>query len=178
MSWITPITNRTQADVDYVAELRAMFAVTNNVTGIQVADLGTGYYIQFTGTQAQLNEWMAGLKGAYNAADLNRIGNDIQYLAEEMSGYGYAIDASARTDWACNASRIDTPTLAEMTALIADLNAIKSTFGLQDTVPETMDNLTYETANQIETILLNAYLVLNHMINSFVYSGEAYAGGI
>ena len=177
MSWITPIIDRAQADVDYVSTLRSMFEVTDTVTGIEVADLGTGYYIQFTGTQEQLDEWMDGLKGAYNASDLNRVGNDILYLAQEYVGYGYAVEASVRTDWECSSSRIDTPTLSEMSALIAALNSLKEAAALDDDVPESMDNLDFEKANKIEEILLHAYEVLNNMINSFLYSGEDYAGG-
>ena len=61
MAWITPIINRTQADVDLVIEYGNIGY--NNLTPEQKA------------------VWDAGMIGALNAKDLNRIELNIQYLA-------------------------------------------------------------------------------------------------
>lgn len=42
-------------------------------------------------TEAELAEWRAGMKGAYNATDLNRVTDALHYLQEELTGYGYAV---------------------------------------------------------------------------------------
>ena len=62
---VTLVTDRTQADVERVRELAAKgFAAM---------------------TAAEQAEWLTGMKGAYNAADLNRVGIALNYLAARLS---------------------------------------------------------------------------------------------
>lgn len=174
MAWITPITDRTQADVDYVNTVQAMFECVQVVTGIQVKDLGNGYYIQFTGTQDQLNEWNSGLKGAYNASDLNRVGGNIYYLATQLNAMGYDISVAPKINW----TYTDAPTQAQVQALLADLRTIKQTLAVSNApVPQNMNNMTVDMANNIEKILQDTYDALDYIAQSFFYSGELYAGG-
>lgn len=60
----TLITNRTQADVERVKALAA-----KGFAGM---------------TAAEQAEWLAGMKGAYNAADLNRVETALNYLAGRL----------------------------------------------------------------------------------------------
>ena len=71
MSWIAPITNRTQEDVDLV---------------IQYEKIG---YDNFTTEQKVV--WNAGMIGALNASDLNRIEGNIQYLANLLGVKGLIV---------------------------------------------------------------------------------------
>lgn len=48
---------------------------------------------QWCGTSEELAEWDAGLKGAYNAKDLNRVTLAASYLLTKLGGLGYAIPA-------------------------------------------------------------------------------------
>ena len=63
------ITDRTQADVNRVREL-ALKGWANL-------------------TDAEKAEWNAGMKGAYNATDLNRVTQAMDYINAELEGYGY-----------------------------------------------------------------------------------------
>lgn len=63
------ITDRTQADVNRVREL-ALKGWANL-------------------TEGEKAEWNAGMKGAYNATDLNRVTQAMDYINAELEGYGY-----------------------------------------------------------------------------------------
>ena len=65
----TLITDRTQADVTRVREL-ALKGWANL-------------------TEEEKAEWNAGMKGAYNATDLNRVTQAMDYINAELEGYGY-----------------------------------------------------------------------------------------
>lgn len=66
----TLIYDRTQANVERAAALTAK--------GLAMTD-------------KEQAEYLAGMKGAYNATDLNRVGEALLYLQEELNGYGYAV---------------------------------------------------------------------------------------
>ena len=77
----TLITGRTQADVERVKALA-----------------GKGFAGMTADEQA---EWLAGMKGAYNASDLNRVGTALNYLAGRLASIcGKSITWTAKTDWA------------------------------------------------------------------------------
>ena len=48
-------------------------------------------------TDAEKAEWLAGMKGCYNAADLNRVEAAVQTLAAELRKYGYSVWYTDRT---------------------------------------------------------------------------------
>lgn len=74
------VTDRTQADVERVKALA-----------------GKGFFAMTAVEQA---EWLAGMKGAYNASDLNRVGTALNYLAGRLAPLcGKNIQWSAKTDW-------------------------------------------------------------------------------
>ncbi len=162
------IFDRTQADVDRVYELK------NKILSGGLSSL----------TDAEKTEYMAGLKGAYNYTDLNRVGEAVSYLAQQMKtlaeqvaayseGKGAGGDVSGvlpydpdsiavspKTDWAVT----DIPTQSEMEAYVNDLVALRAQFELPasaPTVPANMRNLTFSTANDIEYLLylINAALI-------------------
>ena len=149
------ITDRTQADVDYARTL-------NN--------LGTAGM-----TAAQLTEWLAGLKGSYNASDLNRVGQACAELYGFITGYGYAVPGyvALSTSW----TRSDIPTQAQMATYlntVAALHDVYYQYGTQP--PEDMEGLTYAEANAIEQCLVDVYEALENMAKAFVYSGQVYSG--
>lgn len=151
------ITDRTQADVDRVRQL---------------AQKGFGNM-----TAAEKTEWLNGLKGAYNASDLNRVGAAVAYVARRLKGYGYAVSVSPRQDWQVS----DIPTQESMTAYLADVAALRAALTVAaDTpeVPEDMERLTWQEANDIEQILVDVDELLTRMAAAWFYSGELYAGEV
>ena len=151
------ITDRTQADVDRVRQL---------------AQKGFGNM-----TADEKTEWLNGLKGAYNASDLNRVGAAVAYVAGRLKGYGYAVSVSPRQDWQVS----DIPTPESMTAYLADVAALRAALTVAaDTpeVPEDMERLTWQEANDIEQILVDVDELLTRMAAAWFYSGDLYAGEV
>lgn len=70
------ITNRTEADA---ARVRYLASLWGPAPG------------QWRGTAEERAEWDAGLRGAYNAADLNRVTLAASYLLTKLGEMGYAI---------------------------------------------------------------------------------------
>nr|DAE47306.1 MAG TPA: hypothetical protein [Caudoviricetes sp.] len=151
------ITDRTQADVDRVRQL---------------AQKGFGNM-----TADEKTEWLSGLKGAYNASDLNRVGAAVAYVAGRLTGYGYVVSVSPRQDWQVS----DIPTQESMTAYLADVAALRAALTVAagtPEVPEDMDQLTWQEANDIEQILVDVDELLTRMAAAWFYSGELYAGEV
>lgn len=151
------ITDRTQADVDYAARL--------NEAGWDGM------------TEDERTAWTLGLKGTYNASDLNRVGNAVNYVAGRLEDAGYSVPVDPKIDWL----ESDIPTESSMERYLEDVEAIRSTLtvlpGTPD-VPENMVGLTYEEANDIERILLAVDTLITNMINAYLYSNEINCGEV
>lgn len=151
------ITDRTQADVDYAVRLNAVG--WGNMTADEQA------------------AWTLGLKGTYNASDLNRVGNAVKYVAGRLESAGYSAPVDPKIDWL----ESDIPTESSMERYLEDVETIRSTLtvlpGTPD-VPEDMVGLTYEEANDIERILLAVDTLITNMINAYLYSNEINCGEV
>lgn len=113
----------------------------------------------------------------YNAADLNRVGNAVQYIARRIAKQGYAITVQPKTDW----TEADIPTPAQMQQYLADIGAIRGALAVPLATPETpasMAGLTYTDANSIEQILLDVDALITKLISAYYYSGELIAGEV
>lgn len=130
----TLVTDRTEADVSRYSELR---------------DKGWAEM-----TTAEKAEWVAGMKGAYNASDLNRVASAMAYLSQRFASAGYSVPVSSPTDWANG----DIPTKGDMDTYLDDLRRIRAALAVMDTTPSapgSMDYLTWAKANDIEKILVD-----------------------
>ena len=142
------ITNRTQADVDRLTELASKgFA---NMTATEKA------------------EWLAGMKGAYNYTDLNRVETAVRYLAELLG-----VTVTVKTDWEVT----DIPSQTDMARYLSNIRSLRkvnSALSTTPSVPDSMANLTYKTANDIEQILLD----IEARINSWFRCNEIFCGEV
>lgn len=130
----TLVTDRTEADASRYSELR---------------DKGWAEM-----TAAERAEWVAGMKGAYNASDLNRVASAMSYLSQRFASAGYSVPVSSPTDWANG----DIPTKGGMDTYLDDLRRIRAALAVMDTTPTapgSMDYLTWAKANDIEKILVD-----------------------
>lgn len=155
----TLVTNRTQADVERVKELAAKgFAAM---------------------TAAEQAEWLAGMKGAYNATDLNRVGTALNYLAGRLGTIcGRRITWTAKTDWAVT-DIITASQAAENRRQIQNIrDALTYPAGTPD-APE-LGRLTYTGANDIERILALCEELIDNITKAFRYTGaaECVTGGL
>lgn len=124
------VTDRTQSDVDRVKEI--------------TAKARTG-----TWTDIEQEEWFAGMKGALNYMDFNRIESGIQELAAIVGA-----SVSVKTDWT-DSGYMKVP---DANRWLSNINSIRAKcsgpFAIADT-PESMNKLDFSTMNQIEQILLD-----------------------
>lgn len=148
----TLVTDRTQADVERAKALAAKgFAAM---------------------TAAEQAEWLGGIKGAYNASDLNRVGTALNYLVARLGAIcGRSITWTAKADWAV--TDIATASqAAEYRQHIQDIrNALAYPAGTPD-APE-LNRLTYTGANDIERILALCEELIDNIIKAFRYTGAA-----
>lgn len=158
------ITDRTQADVARVSYLNGLFFYDAK------SDV-----LVWTGTDDELTEWKSGLKGAYNASDLNRVGAAVEYLAGRLAEVGYLVEVSPKKDW----MDTDIPYESDMADYLAQVATLRGVLPLLTTtpeLPEDMDRLTYTEANDIEQILVDLDFLLTNMSQAWFYSGDLYAG--
>ena len=90
-------------------------------------------------------------KGAYNYSDLNRVERAVKEISDS-EGLGL----TTITNW----TMWSIPSKAEMNRYLGNIVAIKDHFGIAISLPTSMENLTYENANNIELILSAAYELL------------------
>lgn len=149
---VTLVTDRTQADVERVRELAAK-----------------GFAAMTADEQA---EWLAGMKGAYNASDLNRVGTALNYLAGRLASIcGKSIAWTAKTDWDVT-DIITASQAAEYRRQIQDIrDALTYPAGTPD-APQ-LSRLTYTDANNIERILKLCEDLIVNVAKSFRHTGAA-----
>lgn len=156
---VTLVTDRTQADVERVRELAAKgFAAM---------------------TAAERAEWLTGMKGAYNASDMNRVGTALNYLAARLSSIcGRSIAWTAKTDWAVT----DIPAASQAETYRRQIQDIRDALVYPAGTPDVpqLARLTYTGANDIERILALCEDLIVNVAKSFRHTGaaECAAGGL
>ena len=125
-------------------------------------------------TASEKDEWLAGMSGAYNASDMNRVGAATAYVSAEAVGminyitayladHGVADDAifrpftksnaavTPKTDWTVQ----DIPTPAQAEIYLNNVETLRRLLPwTYPTLPDDLDDLTPGEANNIEAILL------------------------
>lgn len=121
-------------------------------------------------------------KGFYNASDLNRVTEAMEYLDGVFSSLGYITGYSpieistGRFEW----REEDIPTILQMEQYLSNVSALRQTIALFQSTPQTPDTMkffTHTKANDIEKILVDIETTINRMISTFVPCGEALCGG-
>lgn len=145
-TWMPPVTDRTQADVDHARAL-----------------ITTGWENL---TADQKSEYLAGLKGCLNISDLFRIENNIQIL----------IDVLELENTSHVGAVPEFPTDTYFSDMQSNVSAIRAAYCVHadtPTVPELPYN-TWEKINAVERILADVYEVLSAQF--VYYTGEIYSG--
>lgn len=149
---VTLVTDRTQADVERVKALAAKgFAAM---------------------TAAERAEWLTGMKGAYNASDLNRVGTALNYLAGRLGPIcGKIITWTAKTDWAVT----DIITASQAAEYRRQIQNIRDALAYPAGTPDApqLARLTYTGANDIERILALCEELIDNITKAFRYTGAA-----
>lgn len=209
----TLVTDRTQADVD---RLKALMRIGwQNMTAEERAEY-TGGTTPLRDANDQLlydsqNEQLYVLggqpRGAYNYTDLNRVEEAVDYIAVELvqadtdirayaTSLGVAWDSTfevpydpsdyssltVKTDWTDE----DIPDVTDMMRYLGNLTLIQAALPVAALVPDSMNKLDYNGANDIEKMLAEMHaaiaaeveakeMLIRGTLGRF-YAGELYSG--
>ena len=148
--------DRTQADVDRLKELNSRY-LARTITDREIREWSTGI------------NGKAGLKGALNLSDVNRVEENTSAIARCLA------TIVSTKEWEYG----DIPRVSDYQRIRNNVQKIKDSFmALSDTpdVPDQPLN-TYQKWNDIERILHDVYYIYVRLQNSYHYCGtEVYAG--
>lgn len=153
------ITDRTQEDVERVKELNS---------------------VGFSGwTATEVAEYLADMKGAYNASDLNRVESAVNYVFDRLkaNGYDYPESLTIKNTWQISEFMPE----AETKRYLANVQSLRDRFTLPEWTPEVpadMDGFTYQEANDIERILEIIDEYITKIEQNVFYSAELYGGEV
>lgn len=191
--WREPIFDRTLDDVEFalqkIAEWKKNHTHSTDVLvendALILRDRGTAYInneefvLQDEGTAYVENGVLIvrvgdvyELKGCCNQLDLNRIEDNIAFLAENMESFSYAPNIRGK-QW----SRVDMPNQNDMSRIIENIRSLISAFYSPDnppSLPTTM--LSYGDINAIEENLYLLKQMLDCMQTSFKKVGTIKSG--
>lgn len=151
-----------------------MRGIDNLITDRTQRDVDRWEYLKrknwFSMTTDEKNEWSNSPKGSYGITDLNRVGEAINYVADQFRNAGYIVELKpVKTNWTIH----DKPTLTQFTDYLDNLNILKSIlpeFPGTPLTPADMNELTYTEANAIEQILFDIEIMLQTMREGIWYS--------
>jgi hypothetical protein len=153
----TLIVDRTQADVEEVRRIR------NKILSGGLSSL----------TSAERTAWLGGMKASYNYMDLNRVGEAVNFLRDELAELAVIVDVTGKTDWTVT----DTPTQEQMTTYLQNIEKLRAAFPVTtENTPDTMRWLTIEKMNAIEKILKDVETVVKNIMNGWFACGELCCG--
>ena len=152
------IIDRTAADIDEVKSLRQKI-LTEGLTAL---------------TQEEYDTWFGGMRGAYHHIVLNRVGEAVNFLRDELAAMEIVVNVTGKTNWTPN----DTPTPAQMDTYLQNLEALKNAMPDLETVdvPDTMRWLTIEKMNAIERILYDLGWKIRNIQYTWCACGEVSCG--
>ena len=130
-------------------------------------------------TTEEREEWSGDMKGAYNASDINRVSEVLNYLRDRLKAAGYlgGNEFNLRTNWAVG----EIPTLTQFNAYLGAVATVRDAvtqFPETPAAPEIAGGLDFVMANNIERILLDVENVINKMLAARYYLNELFSGEI
>ena len=151
MTWITPVFDRTQDDVEFAIQTISKWIA---------ADI--------TGTPRVVYD----LKGCLNVSDINRIEGNIEYLSERLMDCYYTPDTTTKS-W----TSAGMPNERDMNRILYNVRALITAYYQQENAPEVPTSLMgYEDINAVEKNLSLIKELLDAMVASFKSSGTFYSG--
>lgn len=161
------IYDRTLEDV---AEVRRLLAKLDPETGDGL-------------TAAEQAKWDAGLKGAYNFTDLNRVESAVKTLAAALTSAGYPVEITPVLKGSKSEDREwqegDIVRRAQWTTYLSNVQRLRDAYyTLAETgaLPKPEDKLGYVGANNIEKVLADIDLLIDCMKSSYRRCGTFRSG--
>ena len=121
---------------------------------------------------------MGNEKGIYSYTDLNRVEEAVAEIAEKITSLGFTLQLPTKTDWGLPGSFSvpEWPVDSQMRRYLKNVSEIQRVFVISTQLPESMDKLDWNGANNIEKVLQAAFSRIAGIKQSYRYSGEIYAG--
>lgn len=111
-------------------------------------------------------------KGKYTAEDLNRVESNVKELADMAVDIDVHFYPAVKTNW----SRTDQWMNGLQSKRYAgNVRSLAYACGIGTNIPENMDNLNINDANNIEKALESVYNKIVNITSTFQYSGELFA---
>lgn len=151
------IFDRTQADVTYAAELNRKLNSGEALTAQELAD------------------WNAGLKGTYNATDMNRVDAAVRELGRLLTEAGYPVEyvdphpsspSNSTSKWMYG-DIINMPIWVQYIQNVQNIIDEYYTMTGSPELPEPIAPLTFDGANAIEKLLYDISRLYDAMIASY-----------
>ena len=163
------------------AHFTLYYGVLNLVTDRTARDVERWRLLHSKGwdalTEEEKAEWQAGMKGAYNFEDLNRVESAVVFIARRLTESGYFVAPEVKLSW----NVADHPTKADMTRYLGNIALLRSMLPLYKTTPKAptiSKNLDYLAANDIEQILSDLDRQIAAINQSWYYAGDVFTGEI
>ena len=128
-------------------------------------------------TAEEKAEWQAGMKGAYNYEDMNRVESAVIFIANRLAELGHVISPVVKATW----SVTDHPTKADMDRYFSNIALLRSLLPLYPTTPKaptTKKKMDYLVANDIEQILTDVDRQISAIRQSWYYAGDVFTGEV
>lgn len=159
-------------------QLSAAGVVTETLSAksnsILVLDVGAGYYGKVMLELGRVrHEYVPyteiipteATKGAYNYSDLNRVERAVKEIAEILG-----VVVETKTDW----TNWDMPTKNEVERYLGNVRLIQSVCGETTLLPDSLNKMTYDTANKIESALMRCRTIAEAALRC----GEVFCGEV
>ena len=117
-------------------------------------------------------------KGVYSFFDMNRVEKAVAEITAEFPSLGIGFMLATKTDWGLpdDFSGEKWPIASQLRRYLDNVVSIKKLFSVAVRLPESMDKLNWESANNIERVLQTAQSRIQGIKQSYHYSGEVFAG--
>lgn len=125
-------------------------------------------------TDEEKTVWLTGMKGAYSAADMNRVAAAVSTLSSLLNAAGYKNEISAQ-----NFVEGEDSTDEKYSVYLANVQRLRDAYyTLAETgaLPKPEDKLGYQGANTIEKVLADIDLLVGCMKSSYRRCGTFAAG--
>lgn len=181
------VTDRTSADVARLIYLNGLWDPVEGWTGTaeELGEWWNGEAVPLLAADGEILDANGELlycregtqRGAYNASDLNRVEETVDYLAGLLRNCGNTVEVYPKKGWTTE----DVPANSDMKRYLDDVAALRTVLAVLPTTPEVpagMEGLTYREANAIEQILADIDLLIKNVTAAWFYSGDLYAGEV
>ena len=134
--------------------------------------------MEFITDRTEADVLMGTAKGIYQDADLNRVEAAVAEISAQFHSLGICLELVVKTDWLPpeDYSSENWVTDDQMTRYLENVSAIRGLFPVSVELPQSMSDLNWEGANNIEKILKAAVERISAIRQTYRYSGEFYAG--